>query len=54
LCDLGSVCSEDEVWMAPISARRKHDLNPRWLAAAVAATIRQIVSERLKLFAASA
>jgi hypothetical protein len=32
LCDLGAVCSDDEVWKALISARRKHDLNPRWLA----------------------
>lgn len=32
LCDLGAVCSDDAVWKALISARRKHDLNPRWLA----------------------
>lgn len=31
LCDLGSVCSNDAVWKALISARRKYDLSPRWL-----------------------
>jgi hypothetical protein len=37
LCDLGSVWSDDEVWRALISARRKHDLSPRWLAVTAAA-----------------
>jgi hypothetical protein len=32
LCDLGAVCPDEVVWRALISARRKHDLNPRWLA----------------------
>jgi hypothetical protein len=32
ICDLGAVCSDDEVWKALISARRQHELNPRWLA----------------------
>jgi hypothetical protein len=31
LTDLGSVCSEETVWRALISARRKHDINPMWL-----------------------
>lgn len=31
LTDLGAVCTEDEVWRALISARRKHRINPRWL-----------------------
>jgi hypothetical protein len=36
LCDLGAVCTADEVWKALICARRLHDLNPRWLAATAA------------------
>jgi hypothetical protein len=31
LADLGAVCSDDELWRALISARRRYRLSPRWL-----------------------
>lgn len=40
LCDLGAVCSDDVVWKALVSARRDHQLNPRWLSRTAAALAR--------------
>jgi hypothetical protein len=31
LADLGAVCTDDELWRALISARRRYRVNPRWV-----------------------
>lgn len=36
LCDLGAVWGDEQVWRALISARREHDLSPRWLSVTAA------------------